>query len=166
VKKITACLASDTGIYSGVLLCMMLSITAFALAVLYLHKLHRNAVLEKAFLKMKEAMIKRQPELQNVPDEVIREEIQKLADRLALLALEGAELHNAIDEISRKLRTDWIVYQEALYLLNKTPRIWKESQEFCLGQNSVLVCIDKPEEEVLVTWKAKIPSNWNLCRIS
>ncbi|CAI5784942.1 Hypothetical predicted protein [Podarcis lilfordi] len=78
--------------------------------------------------------------------EIFRE-TQKLADKLVDLIINVTEIEDEIEDISKKLRQQWVPYKEVLYLFEDRTKPWHKAITACEDEKSMLITIGSLEEE-------------------
>ncbi|XP_053258142.1 CD209 antigen-like protein E isoform X2 [Podarcis raffonei] len=80
-------------------------------------------------------------------DAEIFRETQKLADKLVDLIINVTEIEDEIEDISKKLRQQWVPYKEVLYLFEDRTKPWHKAITACEDEKSMLITIGSLEEE-------------------
>nr|XP_028598786.1 CD209 antigen-like protein E [Podarcis muralis] len=106
-----------------------------------------SSAVVQAFKNIKDFMIKREPSLKGKNDAEIFRETQKLADKLVDLIINVTEIEDEIEDISKKLRQQWVPYKEVLYLFEDRTKPWHKAITACEDEKSMLITIGSLEEE-------------------
>ncbi|XP_060135098.1 C-type lectin domain family 4 member M-like [Zootoca vivipara] len=156
---------SSIGIFIAVTLSLILFFAALGTTILYIQRSGTSRAVVKAFKKIKDFMIKKEPSLKGkngkqwvsvcafrttLPPcanaEILRE-TQKLADKLVDLIINVTEIEDEIEDISKKLHQQWVLYKEVLYLFEDRTKPWHKAITACEDEKSMLITIGSLEEE-------------------
>ncbi|XP_033015483.1 C-type lectin domain family 4 member M-like [Lacerta agilis] len=129
------------------MLCLILFFAALGTTILYIQGSGTSPAVVKAFKNIKDFMIKREPSLKDKNDAEIFRETQKLADKLVDLIINVTEIEDEIEDISKKLRQQWVPYKEVLYLFEDRTKPWHKAITACEDEKSMLITIGSLEEE-------------------
>ncbi|CAI5784941.1 Hypothetical predicted protein [Podarcis lilfordi] len=138
---------SSIGIFTAVTLCLILFFAALGTTILYIQGSGKSSAVVKAFKNIKDFMTKREPSLKGKNDAEIFRETQKLADKLVDLIINVTEIEDEIEDISKKLRQQWVPYKEVLYLFEDRTKPWHKAITACEDEKSMLITIGSLEEE-------------------